>query len=75
MSSRPGRSFRLALSRYTAVPAGDKKAVRDIAASVQYNLARGIATLAVRAAEREGIKTVALSGGVVANRVIPRDHP
>jgi len=59
-----------ALSRYTAAPAGDKKTVRDIAASVQYNLARGIAALAVRAAEREGIHTVALSGGVVANRAI-----
>ena len=59
-----------ALSRYTAAPVGDKKAVRDIAASVQYNLARGIAALAIGAAEREGIKTVALSGGVVANRAI-----
>ncbi|MFA5253116.1 MAG: carbamoyltransferase HypF [Methanoregula sp.] len=59
-----------ALSRYSAVPAGDKKAVRDIAASVQYNLARGIAALAIRAAEREGIGTVALSGGVIANRAI-----
>ena len=59
-----------ALSRYTAAPAGDKTVVSDIAASVQYNLARGIAALAIHAAEREGIPTVALSGGVVANRAI-----
>ncbi|WP_292370886.1 carbamoyltransferase HypF [Methanoregula sp. UBA64] len=59
-----------ALSRYTAALAGDRAAVSTIAASVQYNLARGIAALAIRAAEREGIPTVALSGGVVANRAI-----
>jgi hydrogenase maturation protein HypF len=49
---------------------GDRAAVRDIAASVQYNLARGIAALAIHAAEKEGISRVALSGGVVANRAI-----
>jgi [NiFe] hydrogenase maturation protein HypF len=62
--------LKTALSRYTAAPAGDEAAVSTIAASVQYNLARGIAALAIRAAEREGIPTVALSGGVVANRAI-----
>ena len=61
---------RTALSRYSAAPDGDKKGVRDLAASVQYNLARGIAALAIRAAEREGLRTIALSGGVVANRAI-----
>jgi len=50
--------------------AGDRAAVRDIAASVQYNLARGIAVLAIHAAEKADISRVALSGGVVANRAI-----
>jgi hydrogenase maturation protein HypF len=59
-----------ALSRISHVPAGDKNAVRNIAASVQYNLARGIAALAIHAAERDGIPRVALSGGVIANRAI-----
>lgn len=44
--------------------------VRTLAASFQYNLARGIAALAIRAAEREGMKTVALSGGVAYNHAI-----
>ena len=44
--------------------------VGDIAASVQYNLARGIATMAVRVAEERGIPRVALSGGVAYNRAI-----
>ncbi|MFA5331707.1 MAG: carbamoyltransferase HypF [Methanoregula sp.] len=59
-----------ALDRFRAAPAGDATAIRDIAASVQYNLACGIAQMAVRAAERDGRKVVALSGGVVANRAI-----
>ncbi|TAJ43474.1 carbamoyltransferase HypF [Methanofollis fontis] len=42
----------------------------DIAASVQHNLARGIATLAVDAAHERGINTVALSGGVAINPAI-----
>jgi len=49
---------------------GGRAPVRDLAASVQYNLARGIAALAIHAAEKEGISRVALSGGVVANRAI-----
>ncbi|MDD5144491.1 MAG: carbamoyltransferase HypF, partial [Methanoregula sp.] len=49
---------------------GDQRAIRDIAASFQYNLARGIAEMAVRAAEREAMKTVALSGGVAYNHAI-----
>ena len=59
-----------ALSRISRAPSGDKNVVRDIAASVQYNVARGIAALAIHAADREGISLVALSGGVVANRAI-----
>lgn len=46
------------------------RGVCDIAASFQYNLARGIAQMAVRAATREGMKTVALSGGVAYNHAI-----
>jgi hydrogenase maturation protein HypF len=51
-------------------PAGDRQAVRDCAASFQYNLARGIAALAIHAAKRDGLKTVALSGGVAINGAI-----
>jgi hydrogenase maturation protein HypF len=50
--------------------AGDLRRVRSLAASVQYNLARGIAALAIHAAEREGMKTIALSGGVAYNHAI-----
>jgi hydrogenase maturation protein HypF len=53
-----------------AAARGDQRAVRDIAASFQYNLARGIAGMAVRAAEREGMKQIALSGGVAYNHAI-----
>ncbi|MDK2890312.1 MAG: hydrogenase maturation protein HypF [Methanoculleus sp.] len=42
----------------------------DVAASIQYNLARGVAAMAVRAAEERGIPRVALSGGVAYNRAI-----
>lgn len=44
--------------------------VFDIAASVQYNLALGIARLATGAAEEHGLARVALSGGVAYNRMI-----
>ncbi|MCE5339166.1 MAG: carbamoyltransferase HypF [Methanomicrobiaceae archaeon] len=44
--------------------------VNDVAASFQYNLARGVAAMAVRAAEERGIHRVALSGGVAYNRAI-----
>jgi hydrogenase maturation protein HypF len=50
--------------------ADNPRRVRTLAASFQYNLARGIAALAIRAAEREGMKTVALSGGVAYNHAI-----
>ena len=49
-------------------PAG--RGICDLAASFQHNLARGIARMAVRAATREGMKTVALSGGVAYNHAI-----
>jgi hydrogenase maturation protein HypF len=50
--------------------ADDLRRARSIAASFQHNLARGIAALATRAAEREGMKNIALSGGVVYNHAI-----
>ncbi len=42
----------------------------DVAASIQYNFARGIAAMAIRAAGERGIPRVALSGGVAYNRAI-----
>ena len=62
--------LRTAHSRLSHAQEGERNAVRNIAASIQYNLARGIAALAIHAAERDGISLVALSGGVVANRAI-----
>jgi hydrogenase maturation protein HypF len=59
-----------ALEKLAAAPSGDQRAVRTIAASFQYNLARGIAQMAVRAAERDGMKEIALSGGVAYNHAI-----
>jgi hydrogenase maturation protein HypF len=53
---------------YRRAAAGER--VNDVAASFQYNLARGVATMAVRVAEERGIPRVALSGGVVYNRAI-----
>ena len=44
--------------------------VADAAATIQTALARGIAALAVRSADRTGIRTAALSGGVAINRSI-----
>jgi hydrogenase maturation protein HypF len=59
-----------ALARVQETRAGDSRAISDIAASFQYNLARGIARLAIHAAQASGIRTVALSGGVAYNRMI-----
>ncbi len=53
---------------YRRMQAGER--IVDIAASVQYNLARGVAAMAVRAAEERGIPRVALSGGVAYNHAI-----
>ncbi len=50
--------------------AGDLRRIRSLASSFQYNLARGIAALGIRAAEREGMKAIALSGGVAYNHAI-----
>ncbi|MCK9631740.1 MAG: carbamoyltransferase HypF [Methanoregula sp.] len=58
-----------ALEKVLAAP-GDRRVIRDIAASFQYNLARGIARMAIRAAIRDSMKTVALSGGVAYNHAI-----
>jgi hydrogenase maturation protein HypF len=58
------------LARLQDAPPKDRRAVSDIAASFQYNLARGIARLAINAAHKNGMKTVALSGGVAYNRMI-----
>ncbi|HPP78458.1 carbamoyltransferase HypF [Methanospirillum sp.] len=44
--------------------------IRQIAASLQYNLARGIATIACDAAASAGLCTIALSGGVAYNEMI-----
>ena len=59
-----------ALARMQKAPQGDRRAVRDIAASFQYNLSRGIAALAIRAAECDGMQKVAISGGVAINHAI-----
>jgi hydrogenase maturation protein HypF len=47
-----------------------RQKVADIAASLQFNLARGIAAMAIRAAGDSGITTVTLSGGVAYNEAI-----
>jgi hydrogenase maturation protein HypF len=62
--------IKTAFTRLHEAGEDDRRRVRTLAASFQYNLARGIAALAVRAAEREGVKTVALSGGVAYNHAI-----
>jgi hydrogenase maturation protein HypF len=59
-----------ACSRMQEARVGDRQEVRDIAASFQYNLARGIATMAIHAAERDGMRKIALSGGVAYNHAI-----
>ncbi|MCQ8893590.1 MAG: carbamoyltransferase HypF [Methanolinea sp.] len=50
--------------------AKDGADLRSIAASFQFNLARGIAGLAIHAATERDIPLVALSGGVAYNRAI-----
>ncbi|HJX55607.1 MAG TPA: carbamoyltransferase HypF [Methanoregula sp.] len=59
-----------ACARMEAAHEGDLRAICDIAASFQYNLARGIAHLALHAADTGGMKKIALSGGVAYNRAI-----
>jgi hydrogenase maturation protein HypF len=48
------------------------KSIKDIAASAQSALARGITTIAVEAAEAAGVKNIGLSGGVAYNKAIVR---
>jgi len=59
-----------ALGKLLSSSSNDRQRVRDIAASFQYNLARGIARMAIQAAEQDGMKTIALSGGVAYNHAI-----
>jgi hydrogenase maturation protein HypF len=68
---------RLALDEYLSVKgsggaggAGEGKALADLAASVQENLARGIAHIAIHAARDRGLSLVTLSGGVAYNAAI-----
>ena len=62
--------MQIALGRVQEAGAPDLRLTRTLAASFQHNLARGIAALAIHAAEREGIHTVAISGGVAYNHRI-----
>ena len=62
--------MRTALAKLQEAGTDDRLRVKSLAASFQYNLARGIATLAIRAAGREGMKNIALSGGVAYNHAI-----
>jgi hydrogenase maturation protein HypF len=62
--------MKTAFMKLQGIGDGDRREIRTLAASFQYNLARGIAALAIRAAERDGMKTIALSGGVAYNRAI-----
>lgn len=48
----------------------DEERIKTIAASFQYNLARGIALMAISTAEEGGYSLVALSGGVAYNQSI-----
>ncbi|HOT03811.1 MAG TPA: carbamoyltransferase HypF [Methanolinea sp.] len=48
----------------------DQRAMRSIAASFQFNLARGFAGMAIHAAFERDIPIIALSGGVAYNRAI-----
>ncbi|MFA4860436.1 carbamoyltransferase HypF [Methanoregula sp.] len=59
-----------ALARMPKEPDPDRRAIHSIAAAFQYNLARGIARMAIHAAGRDGHRTVAVSGGVAYNHAI-----
>ena len=59
-----------AFEKMQAARGEDARMIYTIASSFQYNLARGIAQLALHAVEREGITTIALSGGVAYNYAI-----
>jgi hydrogenase maturation protein HypF len=61
---------REAFTRLDRTSPEDRRGVCDIAASFQYNLARGIATIAINAARERGLDDIALSGGVAINTAI-----
>jgi len=61
---------RRALKEYQLLRDQGSRDIADIAASFQYNLARGIAGLAVHAAHDRDLGLVILSGGVAYNRAI-----
>jgi hydrogenase maturation protein HypF len=61
---------RRAVTEYRLERTADSQKIADIAASFQFNLARGIAGLAVHSARERGIDLVILSGGVAYNRAI-----
>ncbi len=62
--------FHEAFSRLNRLSLDDRHGIHDIAASFQYNLARGIATIAINAADERGLMDIALSGGVAINSAI-----
>ena len=62
--------MRTAFEKMQAAHGEDTRMITAIASSFQYNLARGIAHLALHAADREGINTIALSGGVAYNHAM-----
>ncbi len=59
-----------AFSRLERLSPDDRRGMNDIAESFQYNLAGGIATMAINAADERGLQDIALSGGVAINSAI-----
>jgi len=59
-----------ALLEYSLTGHDSTRIVSDIAASFQYNLARGIAGLAIHAARDRDLDLITLSGGVAYNKAI-----
>ena len=62
--------MKTAFHRLAGAHPDDRQTIRDIAASFQYNLARGIAALAIHVANCDGMPRIALSGGVAINCAI-----
>jgi len=61
---------REAFSRLSRLSRDDRRGLHNIAASFQYNMARGIATIAINAAGERGLEDIAVSGGVAINSAI-----
>ena len=61
--------LKIAREKYLQNPS-ETDTIRHIAASFQYNLAKGIATIACNAGANAGFERVALSGGVAYNEMI-----